>query len=50
VEWNLEKLSQAFIPLLDESQVIQVMAELQNLGQSAQKKLRQGRVHVCGVY
>ncbi|KDR11508.1 uncharacterized protein LOC110837010 [Zootermopsis nevadensis] len=39
-EWNLKKLSQAFIPLLDESQVIQVMEELQNLGQSTSKKLR----------
>jgi hypothetical protein len=40
VEWNIEKLSQAFIPVLDEPQIIQVMGELQNLGQSARKKLR----------
>jgi hypothetical protein len=49
VEWNLEKLSQAFIPVLEESQVIQVMGELQNLGQSARKKLRQERVHGCSA-
>jgi hypothetical protein len=48
VEWNLEKLSQAFIPFLDESQVVQVTSELQNLGQSATMKLRQGRVLFMG--
>jgi len=40
VEWNLGKLSQAFIPLLDESQLVQVTRELQNLGQRAAMKLR----------
>jgi hypothetical protein len=49
VEWNLEKLSQAFIPFLDESQVVQVTRELQNLGQGAAMKLRQGRVLFMGV-
>jgi len=49
VEWNLEKLSQAFFPLLDESQVVQVTRELQNLGQRAALKLRQGRVLFIGL-
>jgi len=49
VEWNLEKLSQAFIPLLDESQVVQVTRELQNLGQRAALKLRQGRLLFMGL-
>ena len=45
----MEKLSQAFIPLLDESQVDQVTRELQNLGQRAAMKLRQGRVLFIGL-
>jgi len=45
----LEKLSQAFIPLLDESQVIQVTGELQNFRQKSRKKLRQERVHALGA-
>jgi hypothetical protein len=44
----LEKLSQALIPLLDESQVVQVISELENLGQRAATKLRQGRVLFMG--
>lgn len=44
----MEKLSQAFIPLLDESQVVQVTRELQNIGQRAATKLRQARVFFVG--
>lgn len=40
----MEKLSRAFIPLLDESQIVQVTRELQNLGQRAAMKMRQGKV------
>jgi uncharacterized protein YdiU (UPF0061 family) len=49
-EWNLQKLSEAFIPFLDESQVIEVTTQLQNLGHSAKEKQRQGRVHALGGY
>lgn len=40
VEWNLQKLSEAFIPFLDESQVIQVTTQLQNFGHSVKAKQR----------
>jgi hypothetical protein len=50
VEWNLQKLSEAFIPFLDDSQVIQVTTLLQNLGRSVKEKQRQGRVLVMGGY
>jgi uncharacterized protein YdiU (UPF0061 family) len=48
VEWNLQKLSEAFIPFLDESQVIQVTTQLQNFGDSVKAKQRQGRAHALG--
>jgi hypothetical protein len=49
VEWNLEKLSQAFIPFLDESQVMQVTGELQNIGEGGRMKLRQEGVQAWGA-
>jgi uncharacterized protein YdiU (UPF0061 family) len=50
VEWNLQKLSEAFTPILDESQVIQVTTLLQNLGHIVKEKQRQGRVFAIGGY
>jgi uncharacterized protein YdiU (UPF0061 family) len=48
VEWNLQKLSEAFIPFLDESQLIQVATQLQNFGHSAKAKQRQARANALG--
>ncbi|XP_069683741.1 protein adenylyltransferase SelO-like isoform X2 [Periplaneta americana] len=39
-EWNLEQLSQAIIPLLDESQTVEITGVLQNIIQDSQNKLR----------